>query len=160
MMGQWLLAVVVRFVVFAVLWWVLAEGGMYQWWFGVAMAAVGAGLSLALLRPTGVWVNPLAVMRFVPFFLRQALLGGVDVGRRAVRRPLDVQPTFIDYTLKMESMAARVLFVCMVSLVPGTVSCELRGGEVAVHVLDGRMDARGALDELERHVGAMFGARG
>lgn len=151
----WLGAFVSRFAAMMLVWAVLTEFSGYQLWFGLALTAAAAGLSLALAPPLGHWLSPVAVLRLLPFFLQQALLGGIDVGLRAVRRrPL--QPTFVEYRLAPNSAAGRLWLACMVSLVPGTVACELRDDALHIHVLDRSMDVEPVVRKLESHITAIF----
>ncbi len=148
-----LAAFVVRTFMLAIAWLVLVEGDAYMWWFGLFAALVAAALSLALIPPTR-WLDPLALARFVPFFLIQTCIGGVDVGRRALTAA--VEPVFFDYRLSLRSEAARLTFACLVSLLPGTLTARLEADTATVHALARDMPARETLERLERHVARIF----
>lgn len=53
-------------------------------------------------------------------------------------------------------VAVRVLFLWVVSLLPGTAAVDLQGDKARIHVLDQRLADSGTLRELERRIAAMF----
>ena len=149
-----LTAFAVRTLAFAVAWLVLVDGDIYLWWFGLLAALAAAGLSIVLIPPAPRWLSPLALARFVPFFLIQTCIGGVDVGRRALAGA--VEPVFFDYPLALRSEPARLTFACLVSLLPGTLTARLDADTATIHVLARDMPAREVLARLEHHVAAIF----
>jgi multicomponent Na+:H+ antiporter subunit E len=147
-------AAAARTIALALLWWVVTEG---QAWNVVAVGVVlaAAAASVALSPGRTAW-RPLALGRFVPFFLRESFLGGVDVALRALLPGRRLDPAVIDYPLRLDDGPARALFAGALSLLPGTLSVELRGDHVQVHVLDRRLPVARTLNRLERHVAALF----
>ncbi|HSK86317.1 MAG TPA: Na+/H+ antiporter subunit E [Rubrobacter sp.] len=146
-----------RVVLLALLWWVLTGGETDSWLVGSFTIAGALIVSLALL-PAGGWRWTLTgVGRFVPFFLWQSLVGGLDVALRALRpaRPLD--PAFLEYPLGLPSDPARVFMANTVSLLPGTLSAELEGQRLRVHTLTENPKVLENLRELESRVAGLFG---
>lgn len=150
-------SVLLRLVLFAALWWVLAEGEAKGW----AVAAISVGgatlASLLLLPPGPQRVRVAALARFVPFFLHEAVRGGLDVAGRALHPRLPLQPGLIDYPLRLPEGPARVFFATTISLLPGTVSAWLAETHLRVHVLDSSRPVQARLRELEERVGRVFG---
>lgn len=145
----------IRWAVLLMLWFVLSNASAYQLWFGIVVTGAAAMLSMLLAPASGRRVSAVAILRVLPFFFGQALIGGVDVGMRALRRrPLE--PTFIDHPLRLRSEGGRLWLVCVVSLLPGTVSCELRDDVLHIHVLDRSMAVQAVLDQLEAHIAAVL----
>jgi multicomponent Na+:H+ antiporter subunit E len=117
-----------------VLWWVLTGGSPSSWWFGAPLALLATALALG--HAAVVWrVSPLAVARFVPFFLWRALAGGLDVARRALDPRLPLAPGLVTLRLRLTGDAAVVL-TAVVNLSPGTLTVDLNGDRVTLHVVD------------------------
>jgi multicomponent Na+:H+ antiporter subunit E len=101
-------------------------------------------------------LSPGGSLRFLPFFVIESFRGGIDVARRVLGPRLDVEPGLIDYRLRLTLQPARVFFTNLVSLLPGTLSADLAGASVRIHVLDRRVDAVAELERLEQRVAALF----
>ena len=141
------------------LWWVLAEGNLQGVGFGLVFALLAAIASLLVLpaQPSADRINTmLGWLRFIPFFLLQSLLGGVDVARRAFHPRMPLYPAVIRYPLSLSKGWPRVFFLNTVSLLPGTLAVNLDGDAVQLHLLDGRGDPQTALRQVEERVAALF----
>jgi multicomponent Na+:H+ antiporter subunit E len=123
----------------------LAPGG----WMLAVPVVIAAAWAAARLRGAGGGMSVLGLLRFVPFFLRESLRGGLDVARRILRPAMRVNPGFCHYRLRLQGQAARLLFLNTVSLLPGTLSAELDGDVLRVHALDTGADIDGELRALE-----------
>lgn len=98
-------------------------------------------------------------VQFLPYFLWESFRGGIDVARRVIGRRVDVEPGYHSYTLALARPSARVFFLDVVSLLPGTLSADIDGDRLLVHMLDRRQDPSRELSRLERRVAAVFGER-
>jgi multicomponent Na+:H+ antiporter subunit E len=145
-----------RLVGFTFLWWVLSEGVLTDWPLVLLFALLATASSLLLLPPGSFRLRPLGLVRFVPYFLWQSLLGGLDVARRALSPALPLAPGFIEVPLGLKGEAAQAFFVWTVSLLPGTAGAELLGGSLKVHVLDVGQNNLEKLRALERKVAGLF----
>ena len=146
--------VVSRALLFSLLWWALTDGTAGSWWIGAPAVAGAVIISVTLVPPLGlVWRE---VMGFVPFFLWHSLKGGVDVAWRAFHPRLPITPELIEYPLRLPPGLPRIILVNTVSLLPGTLSAELGGQVLKVHVLDSLGDFLAELEALEQRVGCMF----
>ena len=146
--------VVSRALLFSLLWWALTDGTAGSWWIGAPAVAGAVIISVTLVPPLGlVWRE---VMGFVPFFLWHSLKGGVDVAWRAFHPRLPITPELVEYPLRLPPGLPRVILVNTVSLLPGTLSAELGGQVLKVHVLDSLGDFLAELEALEQRVGCMF----
>lgn len=145
--------------VFALVWLVLAGPDLGSWLIGAptVIAAIWAATRLAGLQGGGVSV--LGLVQFVPFFLWESLKGGIDVALRVIAPRLNVNPGYLGYRLRLGRPAARVFFMNMVSLLPGTLSVNIEGNEVRVHALDRDANPVPELVRLERRVAALFAER-
>ncbi len=154
----WVRAVLSRSVVLGFSWWVLTEGRSGFSWLGLAGVAAAVLLSMRLMPGTlGRW-RFWALARFVPFFLWQSLLGGLDVAQRALRPRLNLRPVVVYHHFGLRQEPARVFFLWVVSLLPGTAGIDLTGDRAAVHVLDSRLAGPEKLLKLEKRVAELFGA--
>lgn len=121
-------------------------------------AVVGATAASLLLLPAGGWRwTAGGIVRFVPFFLYQSLAGGIDVALRALHPRLPLEPTILDYKLRLPENPARVFMADTISLLPGTLSAALEDRELRVHTLTQGPEVLENLRELERRVAALFG---
>jgi multicomponent Na+:H+ antiporter subunit E len=141
--------------VLLVVWMALTGGG--AWLVGIPLALAG-GATAAWLAPAD--HHPWKVSRlpqFFGFFLRESLLGGLDVARRALRPKVDVAPCFVVYPLGLPPGQPRTLMVCLVSLLPGTLSADLDTGRglLLVHAL--APEAVATVPALELRVARLFG---
>lgn len=147
-------AFVKRVLLFALIWWLLTEGQNDTWSMGVWLVLIGAILSVSMAPPVD-W-SLFGVLRFIPFFVRYSLVGGVDVARRAFSRRMALQPAIIEYPLSLSLPQSRLFMVGVISLLPGTLSAEVQDEKLWVHVLDQGNDIQADLQVLERRVASLF----
>jgi len=149
-----------RLVVCAGIWQFLNWGDPASWLVGAPVVFAAALLSRQL---SGAGVRGFrwqAVPGFFLYFLRSSLAGGLDVSRRVFDPRLPVSPGFVDYHPGLPPGPGRVLFVNMISLLPGTVSAGLEGDRLIVHALDAGANVESELRSLEERVGRLFGGGG
>lgn len=148
-----------RLLGFALLWMVLTGGAADSWSAGGLAVATAALASLAL-RPERPWrVRLGGALRFVPFFVRQSLRGGLDVTRRAFSPALPLDPVLVEHSLRLPPGTARLFLLNTVSLLPGTLSADLRGDLLLVHGLDASLPLVEDLRRLETLVAELFGEK-
>lgn len=155
--GSILAVIGARAVLLALTWLVFTEGTVSYWPLAVLVVAAATATSVILLPvPVRRW-RLRGVLAFVPYFLVQSLLGGLDVSRRALSPSLPLTPRFLVYHLRLRSEVACVFFANVISLLPGSASTLLRDNTLHVHVLDAGLPVARALADLEEHVAALFG---
>ncbi|MTW21869.1 Na+/H+ antiporter subunit E [Allochromatium palmeri] len=156
-----LAAILRRLVLFAGAWLVIAGTDPSSWIIGAPAVIAATWASLRLRQRDGAAPRVLAALVFAPFFLWQSLKGGLDVAWRVMRPRMRIAPGVHNYRLRLAGTSARVVLLDTLSLLPGTLSADLRGDILTVHALDAA-DGR-ALDAdiagLEQRVGALFGER-
>ena len=154
-----LAAILPRLVLFAGAWLVIAGTDPTSWIIGAPAVIAATWASLRLSRRAGGSPRLLAALAFAPFFLWHSLKGGLDVAWRVMRPRMRIAPGIHTYRLRLASASARVVLLDTLSLLPGTLSADLRGDLLTVHALDAADGA--ALDAdiagLERRIGALFG---
>ncbi len=136
--------------------WLLLSGGE-AWLSGavVALAATLLGMRIGLRGPRR--LRPVAVLRFLLFFLHRSLAGGVDVAWRALHPRMPLHVGWLDYPLRLRHPGARALFLGAVSLTPGTLGADIRDDRVRVHSILERVEPD--LRRLEALIAALFGER-
>ncbi len=148
--------ILTRFAVFSFLWYVLAGYDKASWIIGIPAVLSAAALSLMLAPSCQYSISPIGALRFIPFFLRQSLHGGIDVMRRALSTHQLLDPGLVSYTTLLPKGSARIFFVNTISLLPGTLSAELDGNRVTIHTLDQGLPIWANIQGLEYHVAALM----
>jgi multicomponent Na+:H+ antiporter subunit E len=140
-----------------ILWLVLSGPDSSSWIIGVP-AIVGAVWAKSRLSGNRIGrLSPLGVIRFIPFFLWESLKGGTDVALRVLGPQVRVNPGYLDYPLRLRRPSARVLFMDVVNLLPGTLTADIQGDWARIHTLDRGGDPVQSLMDLEARVAALFG---
>lgn len=150
-----LLTVLMRSAVFALVWWILTEGALDSWWFGIPAILFALIISIALVPPIKfAWLR---LFKFIPYFITHSLLGGVDVAWRAFHPRLPIAPTLVEYQFQLQLLPAQVFMLNTVSLLPGTLSASIDEGVLKLHVLDQNKPYLTELQQVEQSVAAIFG---
>lgn len=126
-----------RAVGFFVLWIMLSGGKLADLVTGAVAALAATWVSLRLLPPSANRVRHLALGMLALRFVRQSVVAGTDVARRALDPKLPLRPGFVLYPVGLPPGAARNMFTTLMSLLPGTVPTgyEERAG-ILIHCLD------------------------
>jgi len=151
-------ALLTRGLLFALLWWVLAEGRAASWGLGAVAVGAATAASLWLLPPGAQRIGGAALLRFLGFFLWSSLRSGLQVAALALRPRLDLRPIMLERRLALPPGAPRLLMLNTLTLLPGTIGVRLDEARLRVHVLDARMPVAAELRALEAHIARLFGA--
>ncbi len=151
--------VLFRLAIYAVAWLALTDAEPVSWVVGAPVVGLATWASLRLRPPGGVRLSLPRALSFVPFFLWQSLKGGLDVALRVMRPGMRVAPGIATYRLRLVTPSARILFLNTLSLLPGTLSADLRGDRLIVHALDATEGEalHAEIARLECRVAAMLG---
>jgi len=118
-------------------WIVVAGIGFVDLIVGALAAIVATWVSLHLLPPASRRVSLAAMCTFVPRFLYQSIVAGVDVALRALNPRLPLRPGFVIYPMHLPPSAAQSAFCTITGLLPGTLpSGNDEKGNLIVHCLD------------------------
>ena len=139
---------VARALVFTALWAILSAG---QGWLVGVPAILIATATTYLGAPASRW-SLTGMVRFIPYFLWNSLRGGIDVAARALHPALPIDPAVLRYEMQLDSTLSRVLMANTVTLLPGTLSAELEGNVLSVHVLNASGTVTDMLTTLERRI--------
>ena len=149
-------SLIYRTAILAFVWWVLTNGAADSWLVGVPAIAAAVAIDLYLFRSRNNRLSLGGSIAFVIFFLKSSISSGLDVTRRTYHPRLPMAPDLIDYPLKLTSPAARRLFVCTISLLPGTLSAGFDGHNLVIHALDVGRPVTKELAIIESRVAAVF----
>lgn len=138
------------------LWWVLTYQQPGSWAIGVPAVGLAAAVAGVLAPAQRLRVSPVGVVRFGIYFAIETLRGAVDVAWRALHPVMPLSPGFRDVELDLPEGPARIVFANAVTLLPGTLSVELRDDRLTVHTLDDTADLTGDLSRLQERVRGMF----
>ena len=73
--------------------------------------------------------------RLLGRFATEMLLSNLTQARLVLSRPLVVHPHRVTFQTRLRSRPARLLLGVLVSMTPGTLTCELEEDSLCVHVL-------------------------
>ena len=154
---------------FAGLWWLLTEGEVSSWVIGIIVVPFAAWLSLTLFKDYGLTdsdpahaVNKTQSIRvsrlfhFLPFFLLQSIVGGWQTAKLAIRPSMPINPGFFRYNIRLQGSSARLFFMHLVSLLPGTVSAKLEGDQLLIHALEVSPQNSSDIKICEQQVASLF----
>ncbi len=148
------LTIAFRVAAFTLLWFILTDVALYSWYLGIPVVILSVLASLLLMPPIS--LSPLAVLRFMPFFLWHSLRGGVDVAKKALQPKMSINPELIEYPWKLATPAPQILMVSIVSLLPGSLSVEFNDKYLQIHVLENTDKIIAELSILEQKISQIF----
>lgn len=146
----------VRFVVFSLSWYVLTGSDKASWIIGVPAILFATVLSILLAPSYHFRISLSGALYFIPFFLQQSFLGGIDVMRRALSSHQLLDPGLVSYTTILPEGSARILLVNTISLLPGTLSADLHENRITIHTLDRGLPIWANIQGLEYHVASLM----
>jgi multicomponent Na+:H+ antiporter subunit E len=150
--------IMLRAIMFAVLWWALTEGRTDSWGIGAGSVLLATAASVKLMPPA-IAMSLAGLPGFLGFFLMQSLKGGVQVASMALRPRLDLRPGWLEVPLRLPEGPARVLLAGTMNLLPGTVSAGLERNCLRLHVLDERMPVEREVRTAEERVARLLGLK-
>lgn len=150
-------AVLWRSALFAVLWWALTDDRPDSWGVGSVSVLAAVLLSLYLLPPVSTYVSRIGLLRFLLFFIVQSLRGGAQVAGFALSPRMGLRPGFHEIDLRLPEGIGRVLLANTLSLLPGTLSVELQGNRLCLHVLDMRAPTETEVRAAETRLAHLLG---
>lgn len=137
--------------------WLLLSG-----YFTPFLIAAGVGSSFAVVmfarrmevvdregHPVHLWR---AVIWYWPWLFKEIAKSAWDVSKAIVHPGLPISPTMIRFRPSQRSVVGLVTHANSITLTPGTITVEAKGGEFLVHALT-RAGAEGVIDsEMDRRI--------
>lgn len=148
----WLTALLHRGSVFSAVWWILAEGHPASWGVGMVSVAAALAASLILTPPAQPRFSLINALRFAGFFLFESVRGGTQVALAALAPRRRLQPGLMPVAVGLPAGLPRVLLMNTLNLLPGTVSIELEGDTLWLHVLDRTQAIDREVAVVEAHI--------
>jgi multicomponent Na+:H+ antiporter subunit E len=127
---------IVRALLLFGFWTILVGVGVADLLVGVGVSALATRVSLHLLPATPRRYDPVAAARLALRFLRQSVVAGLDVARRAFDPRLPLRPGFVSYPARCPPGLFRSAFTAFTSLQPGTLPAGSDDGRIVYHCLD------------------------
>ena len=114
-----------------------------------------------LSGPRGAFIlDPLAALRFFPYFMAQTLMGTINVAWMALNRQAAGRVgVCYEYRTRLQHPSARLLFINCVSMLPGTLVVAFQEGNdntLIVHSIDALNLGREELARCEGKIAAIF----
>lgn len=143
-----------RLIFFTFCWWAITEGDLAALPAGIPAIGIALVLSMHLIPAKVMRIRGL--LQFLPLFLWRSMAGATDVARRAFTPRLPLQPALVDYRTSLRNEDSRVFFANLLSLLPGTLSVDVSGHVLCLHVLFPSAANEKELGRLERAVARVF----
>lgn len=150
-------SVILRAALFCSIWWILTGGSAEAWPAGIGSVVLALTVSLWLLPPSPCRMVVGELPVFFAFFVASSVKGGMQVAEMALQPRLNLQPAMLEIPLRLPQEAERIFLVCMLSLLPGTLSTDLNGNRLQLHVLDSRLPIEQDVRNAELRVARLFG---
>lgn len=83
-------------------------------------------------------------------FARELLVANLQQARLVLGWPLEVQPRWIRFQTRLRSESSRTLLGALISMTPGTLTCDLDGEILLIHSLNARSE-EDAVAGIRRH---------
>lgn len=149
-------AILQRSLMFALFWWVMAEGATDSWWVGMVSITLAVAASLYFWPPGQNRLSIAGLLAFMGFFLVQSVVGGVQIAAIALRPRLTIAPAILELHLSLPPGLARVVLINTLNLLPGTFGMRIDRDTLYLHVLDERWPIAEKVREAEVHIARML----
>lgn len=94
---------------------------------------------------------------YLPWLLWEIVKANVDVAKCIVGRETGIAPRLIRVKASQRTVVGEVVYANSITLTPGTISLDLREGEILVHALTAESAAGVETGEMDRRVTALEG---
>lgn len=78
--------------------------------------------------------------RLLGRFATELAIANLQQARLVLSRPREVRPRWVHYRSRLQSETSRTVLGALISLTPGTLTCDLRGDNLLIHALDATSD--------------------
>ena len=133
------IAFVKRIMGFSLLWMVLTGWQLNSLLVGGIFILFASFLSTSLTQADNIPKNHINIQylpSFLYYFITQSLRGGWDTAKLALTPKQKLSPGVINYKIALLNESHLFTFMQVLSLLPGTVSADLKKDQLVIHVLD------------------------
>jgi multicomponent Na+:H+ antiporter subunit E len=96
-------------------------------------------------------------VKYIPWLLYQIILANVHVAKVALNPMMPIQPSLITFRVRLKKGISLLTFGNSITLTPGTITVDIRGGEYyVVHALDRKVADDLLTGEMEDRVAHIF----
>lgn len=152
---------IIGLTLLVILWALLSRGELTAWIIGAPFLALAWIVWLRLKDNSSLenqcHIRPLGLALFLVYFITESVKGAWDVSRKVLTPRLSLASTFYDYPIRLKGLAAQRFFIGSISLLPGTLSADIKDDAIYIHILDDKEAALKGIERLEQRVAALFG---
>lgn len=130
-------------IIFFALFWVILNGkdtDAVSWTIGIPFIVLATYITQQITLSTGGSSSPLnikAFIKFMPFFVKQSIIGGIETAQRALTPQGVIEPAFYSYDFRLlKTRSEKIFFVNLINLLPGTLTAQFSDETVLIHILD------------------------
>ena len=103
------------------------------------------------------WVEVKRFIIYMPWLIYQIILANIHVAYLALSPKMPIQPSLIGFTTKLKKGISLLTFANSITLTPGTITADIRGGSYyIVHALDRKVADDLLTGEMENRVAHVF----
>ncbi len=92
------------------------------------------------------------LLAYIPWLLWQIFKSNVDIARIILNPRLPLSPRLVRVQASQRTVVGKVIYANSITLTPGTISLDLREGEILVHALTADSAAGVESGEMDRRV--------
>lgn len=140
------------------LWIVISEARLDFWYYGVITVLAAMAVSVwtlplgrPILPPSRWW----ALLSYLGWFARQAVVGAVDVARRALGPSRLVDPVNEDVPVQLPSGQGQLFAAACCNLMPGSLIHRISDDGAELHSLSPAQNAAASWADVQRRVGRL-----
>ena len=125
-----------------------------------AVSCVGVAVLAARMRQPDdedTYLFALRTIPYLPWLLWEIVKANIDVARCIVARDMPISPRLIRVKTSQRTTIGQVVYANSITLTPGTISLDLRDGEILVHALTAESAAGVETGEMDGKVTALEG---
>ncbi len=125
-----------------------------------ALSCIGvAALAARMRQPDHAdpYLFALRTIPYLPWLLWEIVKANIDVAKCIVGRETGISPRLIRVKATQRTIIGQVIYANSITLTPGTISLDLRDGEILVHALTAESAAGVETNEMDRRVTRLEG---
>lgn len=106
---------------------------------GVFVAIVTASIVIRYLPFSFQMFNPIRIIRaivYAPIFIWKMILANIHIAGIVIRPRLMIHPAIVKANTQLATPVGKLMLTSSITLTPGTLSVDLKNGDVYVHVVD------------------------
>lgn len=147
---------VFRGLVLYLVWWVLTEADTSGLFSGLVITVLVTLISFRLFPVSRYHIHPVGTVRFAIHFLLRSVAAGADVAIRLLKPRLAINPGYCRFTTTLPENGPRWLLANTLSLMPGTITANLKDNCLELHCLDINAVTEEDFRDTEARIAAMF----